>query len=454
MIATEVGSLWRSPVDDENTFSGYITLPWPLPANVGLKAILVPVPFKRSPKEKFVLHIEIPPDDSPPASPGPDDINCDKGGGRTMSQFFGPGRPPGKRYRILMCGESGTGKTLSALGFPRCAYIDNHGSTGNYQTGYPDHLYFPQLGQIASVELTTEAIRGLLVDPADRLTLVIDDITTYNNQVDFKWNNLFLKRQPGSKGHHLEFYSNQPSDYIHPKREKNAFIRRCLALDVNVILIARMKKLYAGAVGGADFMKVIGKTFDGDPGLIYEFDYAFQMIKEDDGKRYAELMGKQRVPTGGKPFPDRIEFKINKKGYSTFFDVFKEYAVMPSFEAPAHAIADPVKEEDEVTGKAVSAPVKAAEPQPGLQTDPAPDHPAPPEAGGVGTATSPAGAGEIQRVTKDQLDFLVALKAKFNIQKEEWNKELAKYDVTSARNLNQERADEFITYLEKIRVPF
>ena len=46
------------------------------------------------------------------------------------------------------------------------------------------------------------------------------------------------------------------------------------------------------------------------------------------------------------------------------------------------------------------------------------------------------------------------LKGKFLIQKPEWDKELAKYNVTSARDLNYEQANDFIKYLENDRVPF
>ncbi len=380
-----------------------------------------------------------------------------------MIQLFGPARPPGRRNKILICGKSGTGKSLSAMGFPMCAYIDNHGSVENYQTAYPDHLYFPKEGQVATVDLTTDAVKRLLIDPGDRLTVVIDDITTYNNQVDFKWNNLFLKRQVGGKGHHLEYYSNQPNDYIHPKREKNAFIRRLLAMDLNVIIIARMKTQYAGATGGTDFMKVIGETFAGDENLVYEFDYLFKFVQDDDGKRYAEIMGKQRVPAGGKLFPARSEFEITPAGKSTFYEVFCQYAVVQRFKTAAHAVIDPVTE----TTLREAPPAPAGEELPTIQ-------PGKVIAAGdvdktlaakvsaavtVGAETQhPAEiappAGTPVEITTKQLDDLVELKGKFLIQKPEWDKELAKYNVTSARDLTHDQANDFIKYLENDRVPF
>ena len=59
------------------------------------------------------------------------------------------------------------------------------------------------------------------------------------------------------------------------------------------------------------------------------------------GKRYFEVMGKQRVPVGGKLFPVLNEFEITPAGRSTFIDVFKQYAVIERLEAPAKPVADP-----------------------------------------------------------------------------------------------------------------
>ena len=451
MIATEVGSLWRTP-DEGVTFSGWVTPPCDLPAGVSFMAILVPVPLKRSPKEKFILHIELP-IDLPPEPPGPDDINCDKGGGRTMSQFFGPARPPGRRAKIMFIGGPGTGKTLSALSFPKCAYMDNHRSAENYQAAYPQHLYFPKLGQVVTVDSFTDAIKSLLIDPGDRLTVVVDDITTYNDQIDFKWNNLLFKRQPGSKGHHKEYYSFQPNDYIHPKREKNALVRRLLALDLNVIIIARLKKEYAGASGGTDFMKVIGETFAGDPNLAHEFDYIFKLTNEETG-RFAEIKTKQRVPVGGKLFSERFEFKIDDQGRSNFFDIFKEHALSESFEAAAETVKDPVIEPDVAGGPGEDQSAVSVGPETPPPADPAPAAAVQQPAIAPITATATLG-DPTDPIIPSQLDELVALKKKFNIQKEEWDKTLDKmFNATTARTLTSKQADELINYLEKVRVPF
>lgn len=453
MIAWKVGDLWHDPQEGV-TFSGWITLPYPLPAGARLRAVAIPQPL-RGPKEKLNLCLEMPLNEPPPEF-WPDDLYFK---GELMNQFFAPAQPSGRRAKVMFMGGPGTGKSLSALDFPKCAYIDNHGSVVNYAAAYPDNLYFPPKGQIATVDSTTNAIKALLQDPGDRLTVVIDDITTFNDQIDFKWNNLFLKRQPGSKGHHLEYYSNQPNDYIHPKREKAAFMRRLLALDLNVIIIARMKKEYAGAAGGADFMKVIGETFAGDPNLAYEFDYIFKLINEDEG-RFAEIKMKQRVPVGGRPFPERFPFIISGEGKSNFFEIFQEYALPRYFENSAHAVDDPVTEEiPQDPGPKTETPAK--DPTPGPQ--PAPPLNTPPSATSTqaletAAATSPKSMGTESgdpAITQAQLDELVELKQFYKIEKKEWDATLLKlYNTTTARALTKEQGEHFVSYLKTQRVPF
>ena len=443
MIATEVGSLWRNP-DEGPTFSGWITLPYSLPAGTGLQAILVPVPFKRSPKEKFILHLEIPCDEPPPGPPGPDDINCDKGGGHTMSQWFRAAKPSNRRHKILIWGLSGSAKTKSALEFPGCAYIDNHGSAEKYESAYPQHLFFGSVSEPPTPDNTMAAVTSLLSDPGDRRTLVLDDITTYWDQVQGKWSKLFLSRLPKSPGHHAEFYTFQPSDWQHPKRELRSLIRRMIAIDVNVVIVARAQKEYAGE--GGNFMKVVGEIFAGEKNMVYEFDYVFQFIHVpgEGGGKYTAIVHKQRVTPGEKPMPESFEFTIDKKGRSTFYDEFSKYVDKERLNAEPHQVADPVKEVVETAEEVAPAPVQTAE----TRSEPSPE-PA------QTVATPPAGAGEIQGITKDQLDTLVALKQKFNIQKEEWDTLLQKlYNATSARFISSDQADNFINYLEKIRVPF
>ena len=364
-----------------------------------------------------------------------------------MSQWFQPAKPSNRRNKILIWGLSGSAKTKSALEFPQCAYIDNHGSAEKYASAYPQHLFFSAL---PTPDNTMAAVTSLLGDPGDRRTLVLDDITTYWDQVQTKWGALFLSRLPKSPGHHAEFYTFQPSDWQYPKKELRSLLRRAIALDTNVIVIARATKEYKGE--GADYMKVVGEIFAGEKNIVYEFDYVFQFTHEatETGDKYTAIVHKQRVTPGEKPMPSYFEFHI-KKGRSTFYDEFSKYVDKERLNAEPHQVADPVKEEG-ATEAATEQPVRQippSDPKPAIMEEPAqakPDN---------HTPEPPAEVGEIQGITKDQLDQLVALKQKFNIQKEEWDALLQKlYNATSARFISSDQAENFINYLEKVRVPF
>ena len=367
-----------------------------------------------------------------------------------MSQWFASPEPSNRRNKILIWGDSGTGKTKAALSFPRCAYMDNHGSAEKYRIAYQEeHKFFPPRPDVLpTADNVIQAVKSLMMDPGDRATLVLDDITTFWDQLQAKWSETFLSRLPQSKGHHAEFYTFQPSDWQHPKRELRSLIRRMIALDMNVVIIARAQKEYAGEGGGGNFMKVIGEIFAGEKNMVYEFDYVFQFIHVpgEGGGKYTAVVHKQRVTPGEKPMPESFEFTIDKKGRSTFYDEFSKYVDKDRLNAEPHQVTDPVKEEGQAPNEADPAPVETANPRPEPQPDPAKS--------ATSTTTAPQ-AGEIQGISKDQLDKLVALKAQFNIQKEEWDQTLMKmFNATSARFISMDQADQFINYLEKVRVPF
>jgi hypothetical protein len=420
-ILSHVATLWHDPQEGV-TFSGIMTLPQDLPAGVGLKVVAVPKPL-RGRKEKWELHVAIPLPPPPPEHPGPDDIIFK---GEIMNQYFRPPRPPGKRTKILIWGDSGTAKTKSALGFPKCAYIDNHGSAEPYESAYEGRHVF---AHPTNPDETMGAVQALIKDPGDRLTVVLDDSTTYWDQVQIKWADLFLKRLPQTKGHHAEFYTFQPGDWVHPKREQKTIITRLIALDLNVVIIARAKKEYAGS--GSDFMKVIGEVFAGERGLVYEFDYIIRLSYED-GKRWATV-NKQRVPAGGKPIPERFEFAIDEQGNSTFFQVLQQYIAPQHFSTPSHAVQDPVKE---------------VIPQADSYTPPT----MPPASVPESTSQAPEPPPPI---TADQLEKLKEFKAHYRISNEEWSKTLLKfYNVNTARAMTSAQADHYTNYLSTQRTPF
>jgi hypothetical protein len=219
-----------------------------------------------------------------------------------MSQWFASPEPSNRRNEILIWGDSGTGKTKAALSFPRCAYMDNHGSAEKYRIAYPEHMFFPPRPDVMpTADNVIQAIKSLMLDPGDRATLVLDDITTFWDQLQAKWGETFLSRLPQSKGHHAEFYTFQPSDWQYPKRDLRITLRRMIAADMTSIAIARSQNKYAGK--GANYMEVVGQIFAGEKNITYEFDFIFEFVMEGD-KRFA-VVHKQRVTPGADAFPAR-----------------------------------------------------------------------------------------------------------------------------------------------------
>lgn len=363
-----------------------------------------------------------------------------------MSQWFRPAKPSNRRHKILIWGLSGSAKTKSALEFPQCAYIDNHGSAEKYESAYPQHLFFGSASEPPTSDNTMAAVTFLLSDPGDRRTLALDDITTYWDQVQGKWSKLFLSRLPKSPGHHAEFYTFQPSDWQHPKRELRSLIRRMIALDMNVVVIARAQKEYAGT--GADFMKVVGEIFAGEKNMVYEFDYVFQFVYEEG--KYKAIVHKQRVSPGEKPMPAYFEFCINEQGKSTFYDEFSKYVDKERLNQEPHQVTDPVKGEGAEVVADQPAPETSALANPTLAVQNQQPAASQPVEGPFGEQLPTAAA-----ITTAKLDKLVAIKKQFNIQKEEWDKTLSKmFNAATARALTEGQANELINYLENVRVPF
>jgi hypothetical protein len=433
-----VATLWLDPKEGV-TFSGSMTLPQPWPAGDTYRVIAVPRPIKGR-REKLEIHVQLPLD-IPPAPPGPADIIIK---GELMSQWFAAPDPVLSRSRskILVFGESGTGKTKAALSFPACAYMDNHGSAEKYKGAYPQHMFFPPRADILpTCDNVLAATGALLADPGDRLTLVLDDVTTHWDQVQVKWSNIFLTRLVNSKGHHAEFYSFQPGDWPHVKRDLRRLLRRMIAVDMTSIAIARSQNKYAGK--GQNFMEVVGTTFAGEKGIVYEFDYVFEFVVEDN-KRYA-IVHKQRITPGDKPFPEKFEHHIDENGFSDFYQIFCQYVDPARTTAAPHAVDEPG---DPEAINEVPAETKTVE-----ETKTVPETTKTiPEGGAPGPGPE---AEPLNPIKTEQLDELVQLKAHYKMDNEEWGKTLQKfYAVTTAKALTSDQAAAFIEYLKTKRTPF
>jgi len=178
------------------------------------------------------------------------------------------------RVKMYIYGKTGTGKTRTALHFPSPAVIDAEQGTKFYggefeffviNTSDPDKVH--------------AAIDELLIDPQGFKTLVIDPFTViYDNIIRNK--EIYMRQKTGNMKYELA-----PLDYKSIKTEVKILMNKLLALDMNVIVTARSKDLYAKG----KFMEVIGETPEGHKDLPYMFDIVIQLYVNEKGERRAKL---------------------------------------------------------------------------------------------------------------------------------------------------------------------
>lgn len=192
---------------------------------------------------------------------------------------FVPAASTNRRLKLFLWGDSGDGKTTLSLQFPRPAVIDLEGGTEHYGSRYDFEVL-----KATSADEVSAAVDWLLAHPHDYCTLVLDPITIFWESLQAKWSDIFMRRNKSSKGHHLEYYSLQAKDWMSIKAEWKELVRKLIALDMNVIVTARQKALYADN----GFMRSIGETFDGEKSLPYLFDSILRLYRDDKGRYMAE----------------------------------------------------------------------------------------------------------------------------------------------------------------------
>jgi len=196
-----------------------------------------------------------------------------------------------KRVKLLLWGDSGAGKTTLALQFPKPVVIDLERGTDLYG----DEFKF-KVVKTSDADDVMGAVEWLLTHPHNDLTLVIDPITIYWDALQRKWSEIFLRRNKGSKGYRFEFYDLQVRDWMTIKAEFKEFVRKLIALDMNVVVTARQKVLYSDT----GFMKAVGETFDGEKSLPYLFDTIVRLYRDGQGRFMGECLKDRsnKLPSG------------------------------------------------------------------------------------------------------------------------------------------------------------
>jgi hypothetical protein len=211
-------------------------------------------------------------------------------GGTMKSPFTKPEKTE-KRLKLFLWGDTGSGKTTTALRFPAPAVIDMEGGTDHYSE---DFKFFR--ARTTDADEAQEAIDFLLTQKHDYKTLVIDPITVLWEALQKKWNEIFLMRNKSKKGFRHEWYDLDFKDWGVIKSDLKSTLRKILALDMNVVCCARQKLLHPE--NGA--MKSATEVFDGEKSLPYLFDSILHLYRKDDGTFWAHNVKDRtgRLPEG------------------------------------------------------------------------------------------------------------------------------------------------------------
>ena len=194
-------------------------------------------------------------------------------------------RPPANDIRLKMYvyGETGTGKTITALNFPDPIVIDTEKGSEHYRKDYGE---FPVLYSMDSNEIIA-AIDELLVDPQGHKTFVLDSFTRLYDSI-VRAREISVRRRTGDDN-----YEIQPLDYRYIKGVTQLISEKMLSLDMNLIVTARSKNVYAKG----KFMEVEGTAAEGDKNLPYLFDVVIELKIEGDKRvAYVEKDRTNKLP--------------------------------------------------------------------------------------------------------------------------------------------------------------
>lgn len=201
-----------------------------------------------------------------------------------------------KRLKLLLYGQAGIGKTLSALQFPNAYILDCEKGTSFYDniiTKNNSVVFYSY-----SIDEIKEEIRELITTKHNYKTLIVDPITQIYNNVQEKWNARFEKHAKSEKEREIMDFGMRY--WAKVKADFKGLERLLLGLDMNVIVISHQKDVY-----GTGFAK-IGTTFDSIKGEDYIFDYIFQLVKK--GEERIAITIKERAELNKQKFPAQFDW--------------------------------------------------------------------------------------------------------------------------------------------------
>lgn len=215
---------------------------------------------------------------------------------------FQPAIKTDKRFKAMFYGPAGAGKTTAAIQFPCPALIDTERGSENDQ--YVDLINAKGGGVIRTTDFDdiVAAVGGLLNDPGNYQTLIIDPLTIIYSDL--------LDKAGDEVG--TDFGKNKgPAN-----RKIKHLLTLLLRLDMNVVVTSHQKPKWVRAkdAKGKDTVATEGFTFDCYDSLDYVFDLVVEVGKR--GKERVGTVKKTRIVgfIDGETFPFSYDAIADKYG--------------------------------------------------------------------------------------------------------------------------------------------
>ncbi|OGF54344.1 MAG: hypothetical protein A2452_10570 [Candidatus Firestonebacteria bacterium RIFOXYC2_FULL_39_67] len=223
-----------------------------------------------------------------------------------------------KHLKICVYGGTGTGKTYFALGFEKALIIDLEAGSDLYAERFPNTLIFKTKSFNEVCEAVSEIERTL--PKLNIQTLILDPVTILWNQLlDSKLEAKKLKLMRSNGKANLDSIDLTFSDWGDIKRKYNTLLTRLCNLDVNIILIGRVKDEYEiKNVNGHMELTKIGVKMNSEKDTPYALDILFRLECEKDGKRFA-VFEKDRSGT----FP--VGFRLENPSFKDFQGILDKH---------------------------------------------------------------------------------------------------------------------------------
>lgn len=212
-----------------------------------------------------------------------------------MNNPFTPAAAVAKKLKLMLVGDSSTGKTIAAMSFNRCgrvAYIDTERSTDLYLAEFGDNIDILRTSNLSTIEETMKFIKA--DGGKTYAVLVIDSITPiYQTLVEAEMKRIEAKP------------SSRENSYTNANKRIRYLYNDLVDLPVHVVVTARLTDKYKSNPGG--YFEVVGTKPDTSKDIPFSFDFIIEMAADYKGK-----VTKQRL------MRDKLKVSLDKVDWEVF----------------------------------------------------------------------------------------------------------------------------------------